>query len=243
MKRLINKIEKSKKEAKLLINYFDRVITKIAKKPYTEINECMSVIQLTKLNNKAALSKIKDKLVEKYPDCRYDGIGYRKFVLDLDFGDIASKDGNEIIKLEDMINKIKENIKTGECQSFSKNFAACDEFNGSGIGFIIKTNVQDGLDIMKIVEIYLELFENCLKEKNDSEIEAIVYNLQVIQQKYSKEEEVFSELTDDYEIIKVGAANVDSLPKTFSLMSLEDAMFGMGFGEFNELDEFDDYNY
>ena len=26
----------------------------------------------------------------------------------------------------------------------------------------------------------------------------------------------FSELTDDYEIIKVGAANVDSLPKTFS---------------------------
>ena len=156
----------------------------------------------------------------KFPNCMYNGIAYRKLYLS---NDIFNVPNNGKITKEILESNIRNEIRTSDLQSFSKSLSVCETFvpllenNGPEECVIISANLKNAIDIVELSEAIKENIENDLKNEENltrtqkNKLNFMFKQLNEMIEDFGLEEEVFGMVPDDYKILSVNDHFIDDL--------------------------------
>ena len=221
MKRLI-KLNNTIKLLKLTNDYFNLYEITIANVKDTLDNYDIidSLIDLVLRNEHDKINLLFDKINNKFPNCMYNGIAYRKLYLS---NDIFNVPNNGKITKEILESNIRNEIRTSNLQSFSKSLSVCETFvpllenNGPEECVIIGANLKNAIDIVELSETIKENIENDLKNEENltrtqkNKLNFMFKQLNEMIEDFGLEEEVFGMIPDDYKILSVNDYSIDDL--------------------------------
>lgn len=221
MKRLI-KLNNVIKLLKLTNDYFylHKIITADIKDTLDNYDIVDSLVSLVMENEHNKINLLFNKINNKFPNCMYNGIAYRKLSLSKN---IFNTLNNETITKEILESNIRNEIKISNLQSFSKSLSVCEEFNSEYGDYeftehvIIGANLKNAIDIMELSKTIKENIKNDLKDEKkltrtqNNKLNFMLKQINGIIEDFGFEEEVFGMIPDDYKIISVNNKFIDDL--------------------------------
>lgn len=164
---------------------------------------------LTDNNVKKPLEQMLDEIKQTDPDCLYTGTSYRKlafnrkkFVTELQ----QRCDSNEEFPKSDIEEYIRSIVTTGTYQSTTSDLSACEKFDDfctRDITVILTFQVNDGIDVMKIGDKYLQKLKNGECGLESDIAHELIAILDSMTQWYQQEKEVFAILPDNFKIFEI----------------------------------------
>lgn len=199
-KRLIKKSTLNNKN-NMVLNFF-----KLIKSSIDDVQLVKSVYRLVEMNSHTSIKNDLNDIIEDNPDCLFNGPVYRK--IDVNSETILIEMGEDV-SINNFINTIKKHIKVGKHQSATKSLEVTKNFMpDSGdectMSVTIKFEANNGIDIQALANKYYEL-------NKDSDNESMLIKLKSILS-YANEQEVYTLLTNDFEIVQVNDVPIEEFP-------------------------------
>ena len=196
---------------------------RLKKKANNDLNYEMelALVNLVFTNDGSSLIDMYNEIDQ---DCFYNGTVYRILYLnDRELIENIKTQKDEMgiyVKCKDLIHAIQEKIETGDWQSTTKSY---DNINSLGIDItvnnpisvVIKFNCKNGIDLNKLSQKCL----NDFKENNASEV--YIKELNELVDITKQQEEVYTKIPSDYEIVSISDVNINEFTGTVNIINLE----------------------